>query len=43
LIGGDKLRTFITFDFDLKTKQQIANIQRIIKDNSNKGRFKYYN
>ncbi|KRQ88116.1 2',5' RNA ligase family [Caloramator mitchellensis] len=35
------MRTFITFEFDTKSKERIAEIQRIIKQNSNKGRFKY--
>lgn len=35
------MRTFITFEFDKTTKEKIYEIQKKIKENSNKGRFKY--
>ncbi|MCX7904810.1 MAG: RNA 2',3'-cyclic phosphodiesterase [Caloramator sp.] len=37
------MRTFITFEFDKKTKEEIAKVQALIKENSLKGRFKHIN
>lgn len=35
------MRTFITLEFDKKTKEEIIEIQRMIRENSYSGRFKY--
>jgi 2'-5' RNA ligase len=35
------MRTFITLEFDNDTKKKIADVQSIIKQNSESGRFKY--
>ncbi|CCJ34567.1 RNA 2',3'-cyclic phosphodiesterase [Caloramator australicus] len=37
------MRTFITFEFDKRTKEEIAKVQTLIKENSFKGRFKHIN
>lgn len=35
------MRTFITFEFDRETKEKIAALQNIIREESTRGRFKY--
>ncbi|SKA83770.1 2'-5' RNA ligase [Caloramator quimbayensis] len=35
------MRTFITLEFDKKTKEEIIEIQKMIRENSYSGRFKY--
>lgn len=35
------MRTFITFEFDKKTKEYISGIQNLIRQKSTRGRFKY--
>ncbi|SHI44945.1 RNA 2',3'-cyclic phosphodiesterase [Lutispora thermophila] len=35
------MRTFIGIDFDMKIKDEIKNLQSVVKENSIRGRFKY--
>lgn len=35
------MRTFITLEFDKKTKEEIMKVQNFIRENSTRGRFKY--
>ena len=35
------MRTFIGIDFDIELKKKIRDLQSIVRENSQKGRFKY--